>query len=76
MRTVSVGDVQKNFAKILDSIQSGERVVITRRGRPVARLTALGPQGDVRWPDFLAEAVDLPAPPLSEILSRQREERL
>lgn len=75
MRTVSVGDVQKNFARIFDSIQSGERVVVTRQGRPVAQLTALGPQGDVRWPDFLAEAVDLPGTPVSKLLDRQREER-
>ena len=76
MHTASVGEVQKNFAKILDSIDAGEVVVITRRGRPVARLIALGPSRDVEWPDFLSEAVELPGITIGEVLAQQREERV
>ena len=75
MRTASVGDVQKNFAKILNSIDAGEAVIITRRGRPVARLIAMGPRQKIEWPDFLAEAVELPGTPLGDILENEREER-
>ena len=75
MRTASVGEVQKNFAKILKSIHSGEAVLITRHGRPVARLVALGPQDGVQWPDFLAEAVELPGMPVGDLMAREREER-
>jgi prevent-host-death family protein len=75
MRTASVGEVQKNFAKILNSIDAGEAVVITRRGRPVARLIAMGPRQKIEWPDFLADAEELPGTPLSDILEHAREER-
>lgn len=38
MRTVSVADARSHFADLIDSVGSGQAVVITRRGREVARL--------------------------------------
>ena len=42
--------LRKNLSAILDAVEAGERVVIERRGRPIARLTPLGrsPLGAMR----------------------------
>lgn len=40
MRSIGVLEAKTNFSSLLDEVQSsGETVVITRHGRPVARLT-------------------------------------
>ncbi len=44
MKTATVGDIQKNFGRILKQIKAGEEIVVTRRGKPVAIITALGPK--------------------------------
>ncbi len=36
---VSVADAKARLSEILDRVEAGEEVVITRRGKPVARLT-------------------------------------
>jgi prevent-host-death family protein len=38
MRSVSARDANRQFARILGEAASGEEIVITRRGRPVAVL--------------------------------------
>jgi prevent-host-death family protein len=38
MKTVSARDANQHFSKLLADVEAGEEVVITRRGRPVARL--------------------------------------
>jgi prevent-host-death family protein len=37
MHPVSVREVRKNFSKFLSSVESGETIVITRRGKPIAK---------------------------------------
>jgi prevent-host-death family protein len=37
MHTVNVREARMNFSKLLSSVESGETVVITRRGKPVAK---------------------------------------
>ena len=39
MPTVTMEDVQAHLPEMLDRVQHGEEVLITRAGRPVARLT-------------------------------------
>ncbi len=41
MHTVSVAEAKANLSKVLNRVQSGEDVVITRRGKPVARIAAM-----------------------------------
>jgi prevent-host-death family protein len=43
MRTVSAREANQGFSKLLQSVVDGEEVVITRRGKPVARLTPAEP---------------------------------
>jgi prevent-host-death family protein len=38
MKQVGVYDAKTNLAKLLDEVERGEMVTITRHGRPVARL--------------------------------------
>ncbi len=50
MKTASVGEIQKNFSRILKEIKAGEEIAVTRRGKPVAKITALGPKKEIGWP--------------------------
>lgn len=39
METISVADTKAHLSELLDRIEKGEELVVTRRGRPVARLS-------------------------------------
>jgi prevent-host-death family protein len=75
MKTVTVDEIQKNFSYILKRIKAGEEIAVTRRGQPVAKVTALGPKKDIDWPDFYKEAIKLKGKPASEIVIEGREDR-
>ncbi len=38
MQTVNVREARQNFSRLLNAVESGEVVIITRKGKPVARL--------------------------------------
>jgi antitoxin (DNA-binding transcriptional repressor) of toxin-antitoxin stability system len=38
MRTVGLAEAKAQLSALLDAVQAGEEVVITRRGKPVARV--------------------------------------
>jgi prevent-host-death family protein len=42
MRSVSAREANQRFSKILEAAESGEVVVITKRGKPVAKLVRIG----------------------------------
>ena len=75
MKHATVGDIQKNFTRVLRSIRAGEEILVTKRGKPVARIMPLHPKEEIAWPDFLAEAVPVKGSPVSDDLIREREER-
>ncbi|MCB1887601.1 MAG: type II toxin-antitoxin system prevent-host-death family antitoxin [Rhodocyclaceae bacterium] len=39
MRTVSIRDANQSFSRLIREVEAGETVVITRQGKPVAKLT-------------------------------------
>jgi prevent-host-death family protein len=41
MDTVSLAEAKAHLSELLDRVEAGETVDISRRGRPVARLTAI-----------------------------------
>ena len=41
VRTVSAREANQGFSKLLQAVVEGEEVVITRRGKPVARLAPI-----------------------------------
>lgn len=57
MTSYSVAEAKNNLPKLLDRMLAGEEVVITRRGKPIARLNPAvdaEPQGvviDLAWLD-------------------------
>jgi prevent-host-death family protein len=53
MRTVSAREANQAFSKLLQAVVEGEEVVITRRGKPVARLAPI--KGAARDPEREAE---------------------
>jgi prevent-host-death family protein len=46
MRTVSAREANQGFSKLLQAVVEGEEVVITRRGKPVARLAPIETAAD------------------------------
>lgn len=59
MRQVGIKELKRDASAIVDAVEAGETVVITRRGKPVARLAPaslpVGAQrlvasGRLRWP--------------------------
>lgn len=61
---VSIARAKAEFAALIARAEAGEEVVVTRNGRPVARIAPIGQAGPVRYGDlrglFLAEDLDLP----------------
>ena len=43
MRTIPVAEAKAHFSELLKAVEQGEEVVITRRGRPVARISPQKP---------------------------------
>ena len=41
MVTISVADTKTHLSELLTRVESGEEIVITRRGKPVSRLSSL-----------------------------------
>jgi prevent-host-death family protein len=44
MKTVSMLEFRRHAEKIIDQVQKGQRMILTRRGKPVARLEPLIPE--------------------------------
>jgi prevent-host-death family protein len=44
MKTVGAFEAKTHLAKLLDEVERGEEIVITRHGKPVARLLAANAQ--------------------------------
>jgi prevent-host-death family protein len=52
MKTVGVREVRQNIGALLDAVMAGEKIVITRRGQPIANLTAVESNKSVKkFPD-------------------------
>lgn len=55
MKTVGAFEAKTHLSQLLDEVEQGETITITRRGVPVARLTPLTSQAPRKTP---AEAVE------------------
>ena len=42
MKTTTVGEIQKNFSRILKEIKAGEEIAVTRRGKPASEVVIEG----------------------------------
>jgi len=53
MRKVTVRELQQNVRRVMEQVERGETVEVTRRRRPVARLTPIRqPRRPAPWPDL------------------------
>jgi prevent-host-death family protein len=69
-RIVNISEAKAQLSRLVEEVQSGDRVVIANAGRPVAVLTAFkadpGPRPIGGWNDqdvWIAEDFDEPLPP-------------
>ncbi len=44
MKTVNLADAKSHLSELVDQVEAGEIVQITRRGKPVARIVAAEPK--------------------------------
>ena len=71
MRKVALAQAKAQLSALLDAIEAGEEVVITRRGQPVARMVREHPQsaGSLDWVNRLrALHGDQPGPEGSAVV--------
>ena len=77
MQEVAISEAKARLSELLDDVQRGETIVITRHGRPIARLVS---ERDARQHEILKamERIEefrrqMPALSLEEILSARHE---
>ena len=78
MRTAGVREARQNLSALLDEVRKGREIVITERGRPVAKLVPPDRGRGKGVPNFAALRRRMPVfdPPLSTTLDEDREDRL
>lgn len=59
MEKISIAKAKAQFAELVASAESGDRVVITRNGRPVAELGPLPPAPAVQFDDLADMGIQL-----------------
>ena len=60
MRSVGIGEARQYLSVLIDEVQAGREVVITDRGRPVARLVPPYAMATLPFPDLSAFRQRLP----------------
>lgn len=50
MKTIAAGEFKQTCLRLLDEVgESGEAIVVTKRGKPVAQLTPVAPERPGDW---------------------------
>jgi prevent-host-death family protein len=68
--TVGVRDLRQNLSKYLDRVKEGQDLVVTERGRVVARLVPAGASADVYAELAARFGATVPVEPLEAIAMR------
>ena len=78
MRTAGVREARQNLSALLDEVKKGREVVITERGRPVAKLVPPDRLRGKGVPNLAGFRRMMPIldPPLSTTIEEDREDRL
>jgi prevent-host-death family protein len=63
MKSATIADAKAHLSALIADIEAGEEVVITRRGKPVARLIAEPESRTFDWSDLDAWVKEAPASP-------------
>ena len=76
MVTVTVVEAKAHLSELLDKVEAGEQVVITRHGKPVANVTtAIVPKQPFRSRAEFRARMPKPKVSLSETLRQLRDEQ-
>jgi len=75
MLEISTKEARSNLSSILDKVEKGEEIVITRRGKRIARITSVDekPVPLKSLKKFRAK-INIEGKPLSQTVINQREE--
>ena len=64
MATYGVAEAKNNFTHLLDRVQNGESITITRHGKPIAELRATPKltleERQARWAELMARPIEVP----------------
>jgi len=77
MRQTGIREARQRLSSLIDDVRRGHEVVITDRGRPVARLVPPLPEAGRPFPDLAAFRRRMPAvtPSVSQAVIDDREDR-
>jgi prevent-host-death family protein len=77
MREVQVSEAKAQLPSLLDDVERGETVIITRHGKPIARIVPATDRRQVEIVRVMAEIEEfrktMPRIPLEDILSARHE---
>lgn len=78
MRRAGIREARQNLSDLLDEVKRGREVLITDRGKPVARLVPHLRASVKPFPDLSAFRRSMPRldPPLSQTIIEDREDRI
>jgi prevent-host-death family protein len=77
MKKAGIREARQNLSSLIEHVKKGREIVITDRGRAVARLVPASPQSAKRFPDLSGFRRKMPVltPPLSETIVQDRGDR-
>jgi len=78
MSTITVAEAKAHLSEVLDRVERGEEVVITRRGKPVARVSQVQqPKEPIDWEaiDRIRESMPFQEVPSVDIIRQMRDEK-
>ena len=73
MKTANFTEFRKNAKKYIDAVERGEKIRITRHGRPVAEIVPASRDGDESW-KTAPLLLRIKGVSLSEEILKEREE--
>jgi prevent-host-death family protein len=50
---IGTGEAKTHFPQIIEEVESGTDFIITKRGKPVAKLIPFAPEKGMSWPELL-----------------------
>lgn len=60
MNTINIREARKKLSALLEQVERGEEVVISRRGKPVARLVDVHREQPVQFPSRVGLRREIP----------------
>ena len=78
MRVAGIREARQNLSSLLEEVRAGHEVLITDRGKPVARLVPPRRESALGFVSRSAFRATMPAlsPPLSKSVASERDDRL